>query len=231
MSKMTVSVEGVKFDDVTRMLATQVQAGIEKIEAANEILLNAEGGTGDRDIDKLFKDNKVEDKDAVSTWAKAEKARETYRKLVTDARNLYRKNVLGEEEKSDSEIDKDAVKDIRKTVMASLSLIKDFANANGLSDVVTWADSVSVPQVGRQGSSGVSGAKKPRARVSFNGNTYESFGEAAKALSTVLSTDDNKVDVGSSDLVQAWSDAGETENFSYRDITFTVALKNTEKAA
>jgi hypothetical protein len=228
---MTVSTEGVNFDEVTAMLAKQVVAGIEKIEQANEILLAEDGGTGDRDIDKVFKENKVEDKDAVALWAKAEKAREVYRTNLVAARNLYRKNVLGEEEKADSEIDKDAVKESRKTVMASLSLIKDFANANGLKDVVTWADSVSVPQVGRQGSSGVSGAKKPRARVSFNGNTYESFGEAAKAVSTVLSTDDNKVDVGSSDLVQAWSDAGETENFVYSDITFTVTPKTADKAA
>jgi hypothetical protein len=228
---MTVSTEGVNFDEVTAMLAKQVVAGIEKIESANEILLAEDGGTGDRDIDKVFKENKVEDKDAVALWAKAEKAREVYRTNLVAARNLYRKNVLGEEEKADSEIDKDAVKESRKTVMASLSLIKDFANANGLKDVVTWADSVSVPQVGRQGSSGVSGAKKPRARVSFNGNTYESFGEAAKAVSTVLSTDDNKVDVGSSDLVQAWSDAGETENFVYSDITFTVTPKTADKAA
>lgn len=228
---MTVTTEGVNFDEVTAMLAKQVVAGIEKIDSANEILLAEDGGTGDRDIDKVFKDGKVEDKDAVALWAKAEKAREVYRTNLIAARNLYRKNVLGEEEKADSEIDKEAVKEIRKTVMASLSLIKDFANANKLADVVTWADGVSVPQVGRQGSSGVSGAKKPRARVSFNGNTYESFGEAAKAVSTVLSTDDNKVDVGSSDLVQAWADAGETEKFVYNDITFTVTPKANEKAA
>lgn len=228
---MSISLEGVNFDDVTRMLAMQVDAGITKIEEANEVLLNDESGTGDRDIDKAFKEGKVEDKDAAALWAKAEKARETYRKLLTDARNLYRTNVLDEEAKPESDVDKDAVKDIRKTVMASLSLIKDFANANGLKDVVAWADSVSVPQVGRQGSSGVSGAKKPRARVSFNGNTYESFGEAAKAVSIHLSTDDNKVDVGSSDLVQAWADAGETETFTYGDITFTVTPKNQDKAA
>lgn len=227
----TVSLEGVNFDDVTRMLATQVQAGIEKIDAANEILLAEDGGTGDRDIDKLFKEKKVEDKASNDLWAKAEKAREAYRKYVTEARNSYRTNVLGEEAKPESDVDKDAVKDIRKTVMASLSLIKDFANANGLTDVVKWADTVSVPQVGRQGSSGVSGAKKPRARVTFNEKTYESFGEAAKALSAELSTDDNKVEVGSSDLVQAWSDAGETEKFSYREIEFTVTPKASQATA
>lgn len=228
---MTISLEGVKFDDVTKMLAEQVIVGVQKIDAANEILLAEDGGTGDREIDKAFKENKVEDKDAVALWAKAEKAREVYRENLLKARNLYRTNVLKEEAKSDSEVDKDQVKEIRKTVMASLSLIKDFANANKLTDVVAWADSVSIPQVGRQGSSGVSGAKKPRARVSFNGKTFESFGEAAKAVSLELSTDDNKVDVGSSDLVQAWSDAGETEKFTYEGIEFTVTPKNQDKPA
>lgn len=228
---MSLDLENVKFDDVTRMLATQVSQGIDKIDEANKILLAEDGGTGDRDIDKLFKDGKVEDKDAAKAWAAAEKLREQYRENLVKARNLYRTNVLGEEEKADSEVDKDAVKEIRKMVMASLSLIKDFANANGLSEVSTWADGISVPQVGRQGSSGVSGAKKPRARVTFNGNTYDSFGEAAKALSTSLSTDDNKVNVGSSDLVQAWSDAGETETFTYMDVSFKVTPKNQDKPA
>jgi hypothetical protein len=179
----------------------------------------------------LFKDAKVEDKDAVALWNKYVKAHETARKLLTDARNTYRTNVLQEEAKPESDIDKDTIKEVRKAVMASLSLIKTFAGANGLSDVVAWADSVSVPQVGRQGSSGVSGAKKPRARVSFNDKTFESFGEAAKAVSIALSTDDNKVDVGSSDLVQAWSDAGETDSFTYEGITFTVTPKNQDKPA
>jgi hypothetical protein len=227
----TVSLEGVKFDDVTQMLANQVVAGIAKIDEANVVLLDSENGTGDRDIDKVFKEGKVEDKEAAALWAKAEKAREVYRENLLKARNLYRKNVLGEDEKSDSDVDKDAMKEVRKTVMASLSLIKDFANANKLTDVVKWADTVSVPQVGRQGSSGVSGAKKPRARVSFNDKTYESFGEAAKALSASLSTDDKKIDVGSSDLVQAWSDAGETETFTYEGITFKVTPKNQDQAA
>lgn len=227
----TVNLEGVKFDDITKMLAEQVKAGIEKIDSANEVLLSSESGTGDREIDKMFKDGKVEDKNLLDVWNKAEKARAQYRKLLSDARNLYRTEILNEDAKEDSDVDKDAVKEIRKTVMASLALMKDFANANGLSDVVAWADTVSVPQVGRQGSSGVSGAKKPRARVSFNGNTYESFGEAAKAVSAALSTDDNKVSVGSSDLVQAWSDAGETETFTFLDVTFKVTPKNQDQAA
>lgn len=229
---MTISLEGIKFDQITEMLAQQVVAGVEKIEEANKILLAEGGETGDREIDKAFKEEKVEDKDAVALWNKAEKARETYRKLLTDARNAYRKNVLGEDEKPDSEVDKDAVKEIRKTVMASLGLIGDFAKANGLTDVQNWVATVSIPQVGRQGSSGVGGGtKKPRAYVKFNNNTYDSFGEAAKALSAALSTDDNKVTVTSGDLVQAWSDAGETEKFTFRDTEFTVTPKNQESAA
>jgi hypothetical protein len=228
---MTVTLDGVNFDQITRMLAEQVVAGINEIEEANVILLAEAGETGDREIDKAFKDEKVEDKASVDLWNKAEKARETYRKLLTEARNTYRKNVLGEDEKPDSEVDKDTLKEKRKTVMASLGLIGDFAKANGLKDVSEWVTTVNVPQVGRQGSSGVTGTKKPRAYVKFGGNTYESFGEAAKALSIALSTDDNKVTVSSGDLVQAWSDAGETEKFTFRDTEFTVTPKNQEKAA
>lgn len=230
-TRTQVSTDGVKFDDVTRMLAEQVVQGISKIDDANEVLLSSESGTGDRDIDKAFKENKVEDKNLVSAWEKAEKAKAAYRKALTDARNLYRTEVLKEEAKADNDIDKDAVKEIRKMVMSSLALIKDFANANKLTDVVKWADSISVPQVGRQGSSGVSGAKKPRARVSFDGNTYESFGEAAKAFSEARSTENNKVSVGSSDLVQAWSDAGETEKFTFSGTEFTVTPKTQQAAA
>lgn len=229
---MSVTLDGVNFDQITRMLAEQVASGITEIEEANKILLAEAGETGDREIDKAFKDEKVEDKPSVDLWNKAEKAREQYRKLLTDARNAYRKNVLGEDEKPDSEVDKDALKEKRKTVMASLGLIGDFAKANGLKDVSEWVTTVNVPQVGRQGSSGVGGGtKKPRAYVKFDGNTYDSFGEAAKALSIALSTDDNKVTVSSGDLVQAWSDAGETEKFTFRDTEFTVTPKNQEKAA
>lgn len=225
MTENTLTVpsrDGVKFDPVTGMLADQVEKGIAEIVAANEILLNSESSeTGVRAITTLFKEGKVEDEASVKAWEKAVKAAETAAKLKSEALNLYRVNVIGEEAQDDSEIDKDAVKEQRKTVMASLALMKNFAVGNNLADVIAWADSVSVPQVGRNGASGVGGTKKPRAYVSFNGTTHESFGEAAKAFSSI----EGNATVTSQDLVQAWSDNGEQETFKFGDTEFKVTAK------
>lgn len=212
-------------DDVTRMLATQIESGIAEINSANEVLLAEDSsGTGVREIDKALKDG-VEDKDTASAWEKAEKAREKYKELLESARNLYRTNVLGEEEVAPSEeIDKDEVKTRRKMVMEAVGLLKTYAVANGKKDVAAWADSLEIPQVGRQGTS-VVGQKKPRAYVSVNGTTHDSFGEAAKAASLELSKGDEKVTVSSGDLVSAWDAAGEAESFDFRGLTIGVTLK------
>lgn len=227
---MSVDVNALPHDDVTRMLATQIEAGIAEINSANEVLLADESGTGVRDIDKAFKEGNVEDKEAVKAWEKAEKAREEYKKNLDAARNLYRTKVLGEEEIHDSEVDKDEVKTRRKLVMESVNLLKTYAQANGRKEIVAWAETLAIPQVGRQGSSNV-GQKKPRAHVRVNGNLYDSFGEAAKAVSAELSTDDNKVTVSSGDLVSAWDSAGEAASFEFQGLTVEVTLKNKDKAA
>lgn len=216
--------ETLAHDDITRMLSQQVSDGVAKINAANEVLLADESGTGVREIDKAFKEAKVEDKEAVKFWEQAEKARKAYKESLEKARNAYRVNVLGEDEVTESEVDKDEVKEVRKLVMEALSLLKTYAQANGKSDIVQWADSLEIPQVGRQGTSSV-GQKKPRMRVSVNGTVHESFGEAAKAISAALSTDDEKVTLSSGDIVSAWSAAGEPDTFDFRGLNLSVTPK------
>ncbi len=114
--------------------------------------------------------------------------------------------------------------------MEAVTLLKSYAENNGLSEVVAWANTLAVPQVGRAGTSTV-GQKKPRAYVSVGDKTFESFGEAAKHLSVVLSSDDNKVEVTSPDLVTAWVEAGEKETFDYQGVSVKVTPKETKKAA
>lgn len=231
---MSESTETLAHDDITRMLAKQIADGVSAINEGNLILLaEDEGGAKVRDIDKAFKDEKVEDKEAVKYWNAAEKARKAYREALEAARNAYRVNVLGEEAVSEEpEVDKDALKEQRKLVMEALSLLKTYAGANGKKDVVAWADSLEIPQVGRQGTSNV-GQKKPRAYVSVSGTVHESFGEAAKAASVLLSTEDNKVNVSSGDLVSAWSAANEAETFEFQglEVKVTLKAKKSEEAA
>lgn len=228
-------------DPVATMLGQQITEGIEKIVAANEVLLaNESSETGVREIDKALKDfvktddNDLSDKDqdivkAVAAMAKAQAA---FKKAQGEARNLYRTNVLGVEEvsESDENVDVEALKETRKVVMQAVTLLNSYSENNNLSDVLEWAKTLEIPQVGRQGSSTV-GQKKPRARVSVGDKTFESFGEAAKALSVILSSDDNKVEVTSPDLVTAWVDAGEKEEFTYQGQTLRVTPKETKKAA
>ena len=228
-------------DPVASMLGAQIEEGIAKIVAANEVLLaNESSETGVREIDKALKDfvksddNDLSDKDQdiVKAVDKMAKAQAAYKKAQADARNLYRTNVLGVEEvsESDESVDTEALKETRKVVMQAVTLLNSYSENNNLADVLEWAKTLEIPQVGRQGSSTV-GQKKPRARVTVGDKTFESFGEAAKHLSVVLSTDDNKVTVTSPDLVSAWVDGGEKEEFTYQGQTLRVTQKETKKAA
>jgi hypothetical protein len=231
-------------DPVAVMLIEQVQNGIKAIEEANEVLLADESSeTGVREIDKNLKtfvpsdDNDVSDKDQeiVKAVAKMQKAQQAFKDAQTVARNLYRTKVLGVDEvneAADADTDslKETVKAKRKLVMEAVTLLTSYADNNGLAEVSSWAKTLSVPQVGRQGSSTV-GQKKPRAYVSVNGTTHDSFGEAAKAVSTLLSSDDNKVEVTSPDLVTAWVEAGESESFEFQGLSIKVTEKKKEKAA
>ena len=218
--------KALQHDAVTQLLFDQINEGIEKINKANETLLaEEEQGAGLREIDKALKENKHENENVSNLFAAAETLREQFKKALDEARNAYRTEVLKEEAKAPTaEVDKDAVKEQRKITMEAVGLIKSYATANGKSDVVAWADSLSIPQVGRAGSS-VVGQKKPRAYVSVNGTRHESFGEAAKAASVLLSNEDNKVTVTSGDLVHAWSENGEKDSFTYQDLDVTVELK------
>lgn len=223
----------LQHDDVTLLLATTIENGVAEINKANEVLLAEESGTGVREIDKALKENSDNDDfdaEAKKFWAAAEKARQSYKDALEKARNAYRKNVLNEEAVETVEVDKDAVKEQRKMVMEAVNLLKTYAGANGKKDVVAWVESLSIPQVGRQGTSNV-GQKKPRAYVSVNGTRHDSFGEAAKAASEILSTEDNKVTVSSGDLVAAWDAAGEAESFEFQGLAVTVEAKNKTAAA
>jgi hypothetical protein len=231
-------------DPVAMMLGEQVTNGIKAIEEANEILLQDESSeTGVREIDKELKTyvpsdtNDVSEKnqDIVKAVAKMEKARKAFKDAQVAARNLYRTEVLGvdevnESDDSDTDTLKETVKAKRKLVMEAITLLTSYADTNGLNEVSNWAKNLAVPQVGRQGSSTV-GQKKPRAYVSVNGTTHDSFGEAAKAVSTLLSSDDNKVEVTSPDLVSAWVEAGEADSFEYNGLTITVTAKETKSKA
>lgn len=188
---------------IVDMLVSTIESGTEQINEANKSLLgeSEDGKTPVREIDKILKDadNDVPD-DVRKTWQKAEKARETYKSLLNEARNLYRTKVLGEEEvsESESEVDKEALKEVRKSVMTSLDFLKVFASTNGLKDQAEWAENFEVPQIGRRGTSSVSGVKRPRAFVTVDGTTYDTFTLAAQAISTK----DEKVTA--SELSEGW---------------------------
>lgn len=211
--------ETLVHDAVTQLLFDQVSEKIGTIAKANESLLADDSGTGVREIDKALKEG-VENKKIQSLWNQAEKARTVYKETVEKARNLYRTEVLKEDEVTESDVDKDAVKQDRKMVMEAVSLLKTYASANGMKDIVKWADNLSIPQVGRQGSSNV-GQKKPRAFVSVDGTVYNSFGEAAKSFGDK----ENPSTVTSANLVSAHEAAGSPETFTYEGHSIKVVLK------
>lgn len=213
-------------DGVTEMLAQKIEDGINQINAANEVLLADEAGTGVREIDRALKEG-TDDEEVNKAFEKAKKAREAFVKAQDAARNLYRTNVLQEDAVSEtSEVDKDEVKVQRKMVVEAVNLLKTYSTANGKKDVAQWAESLEIPQVGRAGSSTV-GQRKPRAYVSVDGETFDSFGPAAKHASELLSTDDEKVTVTTGDLVKAWEQNDETtSDFAWEGLTLRVALKS-----
>ena len=236
---MTVTEFPQTTNPVVGILGEEIAKGIQAINDANVTLLaKAESETGVREIDKELKsyvktdDNDVSDKDQdlVKAVADLQKKQAAFKAAQEKARNLYRTNVLNEEEVAEGpEVDVETIKNQRKLVMESIGVLKTFAVQNSLPEVVKWAETVEVPQVGRQGSSSV-GQKKPRAYVTVGDKTHESFGEAAKALTIVLSTDDNKVTVTPGDLVSAWDEAG-ADSFEYQGHTVKVAKKESKAAA
>jgi len=250
---MTVTIPEVPVveDDLVNNLVEKITDGINEIVEANKTLIAAdEAGAGLREIDKALKEYIKTDKNAeelaafdeektevVKAVDNLERARKAFKTSLKNARNIYRKNVLHEEEvpeTEENEVDEAAVKARRVMVMKAVELLKDYASMNpDLKSIAAWCSLVSVPQVGRQGSSSV-GQRKPRAYVTVNDTTHDSFGIAAKALTTLLSTDENKVEVTSNDLVVAWDEAG-TDEFSFMDQKIRVSEKEkkstTKKAA
>lgn len=228
-------------DDLVNNLVEKIVEGINEIVEANKTLIAAdEAGAGLREIDKALKefiktDKNTEElenlddekKEVAHAVDNLERARKAFKTSLKNARNLYRKNVLHEEEipeSDENEVDEAAVKARRVMVMKAVELLKGYASMNpDLKVIESWCSQVSVPQVGRQGSSSV-GQRKPRAYVTVNNTTHDSFGVAAKALTGLLSTDEKKVEVTSNDLVVAWDEAG-TDEFEYLDQKIKVAEK------
>lgn len=162
-------------------------AGINEINEANVVLLGESKGTGDREIDKILKneDNEVP-KETAAFWKKAQEAQKLYKEFVAKARNSYRTEVLGEEEQKNSDVDKDALKETRTQIQNNLALLKGFAESNGNKVAADWLASVEIPMVGRKGSSTTEGVKRHRVFVTDNdsGVKYDSFTQAANETST-----------------------------------------------
>ena len=226
---------GIKHDSLSETLVNQIVAGVNQVDEANEVLLAAdEQGAKVREIDKAIKETEHGNKKVSAAWAEAEKLAAAAKEAKEKARNLYRVEVLKEEEVKTPthDVDEEAVKGTRNLVMQAVKLLTEYAEQNKMKDVTAWLQTVSIPQVGRKGTtSAAGGSKKPRAYVSVNDSTFDSFGEAAKALSAVLSTDDNKVSVTSPDLVQAWENAGSKEVFEYSGQKIKVVEKKKAEAA
>ena len=228
-----VEVPTLNHDPVSQMLTDQIVAGINEINAANDILLGDEAGTSVREIDKAFKADDAEENipaEIRKAWKSYQSAAEKAKKLLTDARNLYRTEVLGEDEKNDSSIsdeDKDVLRDKRKTLMDAVTFLSGYAKANNKADVAEWASSLEVPQVGRKATSSVGGpaVKRPRVFVKVNGEVFDTFTQAALELSKR----DGAEKVTAADLAEAWNSAlGEAEGtFQYdADTEINVTFKN-----
>ena len=233
MTETTVENTALNHDPVTQMLYDQIVAGVAEINEANEILLGDESGTSVRDIDKAFKAEDAADNipaDILKSWTAYTKAAEKAKALLTEARNKYRVEVLGEEEKAESSIsdeDKDVLRDKRKVIMDAVSFLNNYAKANNKADVSEWASSLEVPQVGRKATSSVGGpaVKRPRVFVKVNGEVFDTFTQAAQSLSKREGAEK----VGAADLAEAWNSAlGENEGtFQFdADTEINVTFKN-----
>lgn len=217
----------VNDNPVLAALIPSVVEGINEIHEANEVLLAEKKGTGDREIDKILKaavDNEnLEDlPDEVSeNWTKAVEAKKVYQEFVNKARNAYRVEVLDEEASEEVDVDKDALKETRATVQNSLSLLKAFAEGNGLVKIVEWINTVEIPMVGRKGSTSTEGVKRHRVFVTNEetGEKYDSFTAAATALS------DKENKVTPAELSALWDEV-DGSSIEWNDVTLVVEKKN-----
>lgn len=207
-------------DPVGAVTYRTIVNGLAEIAAANEVLLESDDKTKVTDIDKALKEKDKLPKNIKELVEKLEKARESFKKAQEAARNTYRVEVLKEEATVDHDIDKDAVVESRKLVMESLKFLKLYADAQKKTSFSEWADKVSVPQVGRQGSSSA-GAKKPRVYVKVDDTVYDSFTLAAAGLST------KEKKVTASELAEAWNTAngGQEGGFEFGGHTIVITNK------
>jgi len=219
----TATVQMPKMDQGAEMIYTQIKNVIDEIKSYNDVALADEKGTPVREIDKILKAEakKVEDgensdlsKEILKAYADAQKAYDTYKKKVEVARNTYRTEVLGEEEQTSStdEFDVDSLKEKQKVAKQGLEFLILHAKMNGNAELASFAESIEVPNVGRQGSSTVGGpgTRRPRVFVTVDGVQYDNFTKAAAAITSK----ENKIVAG--DLTNAWVEAGEPEgNFSF----------------
>lgn len=195
--------KALRADPIGNVTLTTIVEGFEKINAANEVLLDSDDGrTKVADIDKALKDKEKLPKKLQTLAERVEKAKETLKAAQTEARNTYRTEVLKEEPKDDSDENelKEAAQDARKMVNEAVKFLITYAQAHKYTDFENWATSLSVPQVGRQGSSSA-GAKKPRVYVKVDETVHGSFSEAAAAISS------KKQKVTASELAEAWNTA------------------------
>lgn len=200
-------------DPIGQVTLATITEGLEKIAAANEVLLDSDDGrTKVADIDKALKDRDKLPKKLQGLAEKVEQARKLLKDAQTEARNTYRTEVLKEEPKDDSdeaEI-KEAAQEARKMVMEAVKFLSVYAEAQKKTEFAEWASRLSVPQVGRQGSSSA-GAKKPRVYVKVDDNVHGSFSEAAAAISS------KKQKVTASELAEVWNAAtgGQEGSFEF----------------
>lgn len=200
-------------DPIGKVTLATIQEGLQKIATANETLLESDDGrTKVADIDKALKDKENLPAEIRKLAEKVEQMKEDLKKAQAEARNTYRTKVLKEEAKDDkdeSEL-KEAAQDARKMVLEAVKFLGAYAEAHKKTDFQKWASTLSVPQVGRQGSS-TAGAKKPRVYVKVDDVVHGSFSEAAAAMTS------KKQKVNASELAEAWNTAtgGQEGSFEF----------------
>lgn len=200
-------------DPIGKVTLATISEGLEKINEANKVLLESEDGrTKVADIDKALKEKDKLPKNLQKLAEAVESAKEALKSAQTNARNTYRTEVLKEEAKDDKDETelKETAQDARKMVLEAVKFLGAYAEAHKKSDFQKWASQLSVPQVGRQGSS-TAGAKKPRVYVKVDEVVHGSFSEAAAAISS------KKQKVVASELAEAWNSAtgGQEGSFEF----------------
>ena len=208
-------------DPVTKAITEQVLVGLDKINEANA-LLSSDSKKKDSEVDKGLSEYKGENEEMVSLIAERASAEAALKLIVDKVRNLFRVEVLGEEEVTTPTVNIEEVKASRKVILDLLTSLKGFATINKNEDVLHWIETLPIPQVDRQAVT-ILGQKKARVLVTIGDTTYQSFGEAAKGIST----DDNLVT--STDLNQAWAESGEAKTFEFQGQTVKVQAKETKK--